>query len=344
MACVAGLGACSGGAANAPTRTVTVEGVDYQIPENVEKVAPAIGSMVQMTAMIAGEKPVIAAAPTQQISDRFKQVLPAYEKGNPNGNDTSNLEQVISSGAQVVYAPGPLFSDEQKKQLADAGITFVAINGLDSVDAICSTVESIGQILGGDMADKAAAFSEFWKGNVKDAQKRTSKLKDSEKPKVLNIAYSNGAWTTEAGESLVNSYIEAAGGNAVSKDYVAKEAENSGQGKAGNTLDEEQIVTWNPDYIITYSAEATEQLLGSKALASVNAVKNKHVYTSPKGLYLWAVRSGEGSLMAPWIGTKINADLFDDIDMKQMVQDFFKTYYAYDLSDADAEAILDGTY
>ena len=46
--------------------------------------------------------------------------------------------------------------------------------------------------------------------------------------------------------------------------------------------------------------------------------------------------------MAPWVGTKINADRFADVDMVKMVQDFFSTYYNYSLTEDQANAVLAG--
>lgn len=327
------------------TRTVTVDGTGYTIPSEVTKVAPTIGALAQVTMMLSPTEGKVAAASTSQISDQFKEVLSAYSQGNPNNYDSSDVEQIIQSGAQVAYGPSSTFSDEQKQQLSNAGVTFIPMDNLTTVDGICDTTLAIGQILGGDSVQRAQDFVDYWKANTEDAQNRTANLSDDQKPTVLNLSYSNGAYTTEAGASLISSYIEAAGGVSLSKDYTSStQGGGGGKGKGGATVDEEQIVTWNPDYIITYSADATQAVLGDAALADVTAVKEGHVYTSPKGLYLWSVRSGEGAMMAQWLGTKINPDLFSDVDMTQMVKDFFKNYYNYDLSDNDAQAVLDGTY
>ena len=85
--CVTGLSACGGGSAKA-TKDVTdlvvaanPEGTElaesYIVPENVDAIAPCIGSMVQLSAMLTVGDSKIAAAPIAQISDEFKEVLPA---------------------------------------------------------------------------------------------------------------------------------------------------------------------------------------------------------------------------------------------------------------------------
>lgn len=314
----------------------------YVIEGTVDKVAPGIGAMAQVTALVAGEDPVIVAAPTAQISDKFKEVLPAYVKSNPNNCDSTSVESLISSHAQVVYGPATMFSDEQLKQLEDAGIMFVPMTNLGTVDGICACTELVGAILGDKYLDNAKQFTSYWKDNIADAQKRTASLSESEKPTVLNLSFNNGALSCEAGECMVNTYVEAAGGIACTKDYAV--ASSTGGPSGGAALSEEQICTWNPDYIICYSEECTQQVKNNPALSAVTAVKNGNVYTAPKGLYLWPVRSGEGALMTPWLGTVINHQLFADVDMNAMVQDFFKTFYRHQITSAEADAVLNAKF
>lgn len=355
MGSVFTLAGCQGAASSSSSPSVTVsqsstaatravktqDGTEYTVPSTVNKVAPTIGALAQITEMLGNGTSKISAAPTQQISEKFKSVLSAYVASNPNNYDSTNVEQIIQSGAQVAFGPSRVFSDEQKAQLQAANVVFVPMDSLSSVDDICNTTLLIGQILGSDEEKVAQQFVSYWKANISDAQARTASLKDSDKPSVLNLSYSNGAWTTESGSSLIGSYIEAAGGVNVVKDYSVQ---SQGGPSGGAAVDEEQIVAWNPDYIITYSAEATQQIMNSATLKSVKAVQQGHVYTSPKGLYLWSVRSGEGALMAPWLGTIIHPDLFNNVDMTKMTQSFFKTYYAYALNDEDTQKVLQGTY
>lgn len=257
----------------ATTRIVTVDGTDYEIPQQVDKVAPTIGALAQIAEMVSTDGDNIAATSIAQIGDRFKEVFPGYEQGNPNGYDTSDIESVIESGAQVVYGPRAMYTDEQLQQLTDAGVVFIPMNNLATIDGICSTTEAIGEILGGESAEKAKAFSQYWKANIEDCQNRTASITD--KPTVLNLSYNNGAWSTEARAALISEYIEAVGGQSLSADCTAQ---------------------------------------------------------------------GEGALMADWIGTEINPDAFADVDMVKMTQDFFKDWYGVDLSEDDANAVLNATY
>ncbi|MDR3248825.1 MAG: hypothetical protein LBT39_08560, partial [Treponema sp.] len=72
------------------------------------------------------------------------------------------------------------------------------------------------------------------------------------------------------------------------------------------------------------------------------AVRDRKVYVCPYGIYLWSVRSGEGAMLPLWLGTKIYPERFSDIDMKNVVQHFFNSFYNYDIPVAEIETVLAG--
>jgi iron complex transport system substrate-binding protein len=93
---------------------------------------------------------------------------------------------------------------------------------------------------------------------------------------------------------------------------------------------------------MTNSQAGAAAVLADPALSTVEAVRNKRVYTCPYGIYLWSVRSGEGAMLPLWLGTKMYPDLFKDVDMAKVVRDFFKNYYAYDIPDSETATVLAG--
>ena len=89
--------------------------------------------------------------------------------------------------------------------------------------------------------------------------------------------------------------------------------------------------------------DCADEVMADPALAEVDAVKNGNVIVIPGGTYYWSVRSGEGALMTPWLMNVLHPDLVPDLDMKAEVQKFYQDFYGYELSDDEAQAILDGT-
>ena len=323
--------------ASADTRTVTdSDGNEVVIPKEVTKVAPTIGAFAQITEILTNGNGKIVAAAAKNISDDFRATLPDYDKTNPQNLDASNIENLIAAGCQVVYGPSSAFSDEQKQQLQQAGIAFVSVSKMSTVDQLCDATLTIGQILGDTEYQRAQDFVSYWKAGIQTSQDRLKDVADADKPGCLELDYTGGQYATVNSTDIFSEYLKAAGGINLAADYTA--------GKNGTALEvsAEQIVAWNPSVIFARQQEAADQIMADPALANVDAVKNGKVYTVPTGLYMWSVRSGEGAMTTPWLDTILWPDQFSDIDMSQVVTDFYKTWYNADVTPEKVEEILTG--
>ena len=349
---------CAGGGSgqSSSTRTVTAsDGTQVEIPAQVTKVAPTIGALAEVTMIVSKGDPVISAAATQQIGDKFKQYFPRYSEGNPNDYSAPSVEDLIASGTQVVFGVQSMYSDDQLDQLEQAGIAFVPINSVSTVDELCDATELIGEILGGDYQQQAQKFSTYWKQQLSDAKNATATVGD--KQTILEAMYNSGSFTTVNSSDIMNEYFEAAGLTNVAADLQKSSAGSNGQssgsngqnsgnkgsgGAQGIAIDAESIAQMNPEWIITNSQEGKEALMSNPALSKVTAIANNHVLVSPQGAYLWIVRSGEGAMVPMWLVSQVYPDLAGDYDAKTAVKDFFKEFYSYDLDDAAVEGILAG--
>lgn len=334
------LAGCSSGAdasSNATTRMVkNSEGVEVEIPSEITKAVPVIGAFAQMTEIAAGPGKIAAAA-TTNVSDYFKKVFPDYLESNPSNYDASSVEGIIASGAQVVYGPDSSYSDEQKAQLEQAGIPFVAINNLKTVNDMCDSFLIIGDIFGEAGKTRTQDFVDYYQGNIDTAKKMTSTIAAENKVTILDLRYSGGAYSTINGTDICNEYFEAAGGINVAKDYTS-----TGSG-TGLTVNAEQVVAWNPQVIMAFNQPAKEAILNDPTLADVQAVKTGKVYVCPQGVYNWSVRSGEGAMLPLWLGTVMYPDLFASVDMNKNVSDFFSDYYSYEISSDEIVKVLAGS-
>ena len=256
-------------------------------------------------------------------------------ESNPNNYDSGSVESIIASGSQVVYGPDSVLSDEQKTQLQEAGIPFVAVNNIKNVDGMCDSFMIIGDIFGEEGRERAQNFVDYYQGNIQTAKDLTASIED--KVSIMCLRYSGGAYSTINGQDICNEYFEAAGGINVAKDYTA---DSSG---TGLTVNQEQIVTWNPEVIMAFTQSAKEAIMADPTLADVDAVKNDKVYVCPYGVYNWAVRSGEGAMLPLWLGTVMYPEQFAETDMNQVVKDFFNDYYGYSISDEEIQTVLAGS-
>jgi len=329
------LTACAQSAATpsaAPTRTVKdSSGADIAIPMTVDRVCPRIGAFSQMTAML-GEADKIVASITG-LSETFKKVFPDF--GNKAGKDSSNIEDIIASRAQVVF--GPNYSDDQVAQLNKVGIAVVRMNNFATVEQMKGCVTTIGNILGGDAVDRAKAFNEYYDGNITYVKNVTKDVNDADKVKILSLYYSGGVFTTINATDICSEYIKAAGGINVAAEFQGDKNAPGGQTMAVNA---EQVVAWKPDIIITMTKDGKDAILKDEGLKTLEAVKSGKVYVIPEGTYPWSVRSGEGAMMPLWLGKVMYPDLFKSMSMEDKTKEFFKTFYNYELSAQELTQIL----
>ncbi|MDR3203594.1 MAG: ABC transporter substrate-binding protein [Deltaproteobacteria bacterium] len=309
---------------------------EVQVADKVTKVAPLIPAFAQMTEMLTQGDGRISAYPTQVISPFFKLVFPDIVASNPKNYDTGSVEDIVASGAQVVFGPDVSLSVERRAQLEKAGVAVVAINNIASVETICQSFEIIGQILGPEESQRAKEFGQYYKANLQRAKERSSDLKEGERVKVMLVAGLGGRMTTINETDICNEHIEAAGGINVARDY-------KGTSQGGRLMvDPELIVDWAPEVIVTTVNSLTDEILNNPSLKTIPAVKNGRVYNCPQGIFLWSTRSGEGALMALWLGSKFYPERFKDIDMRAEVKSFFKRFYNFDISESQTEDVLEG--
>ncbi|MFT3943433.1 MAG: ABC transporter substrate-binding protein [Ancrocorticia sp.] len=314
-------------APDAGTRVVVDQyGNDIEIPANVERIGATIGAFAHIIVVDGGEDKLVAAIPMVG-EGLFHEVWP---NANPGGHDPANVEELIAAGTQVVI--GPNFTDEVAAQLEAAGIVPIKIDKFGTPEEMQSVITLVGEILGDDAPEKAATFNKFYAGTIADVEKRVADVPEAERVKTLNLRAGGDGYSTVDGKDISSAYVTSAGGVVVSADF------DTSSGSVGA----EQIIEWAPDVIFTMGQGAREQIINDPALATVPAVANGKVYTEPSGTYPWSVRSAEGVLMPVFLGTILHPDKFADLDLAKVTKDYYKTYYGYDLTDAQVADILDG--
>ncbi|MGD9157638.1 MAG: ABC transporter substrate-binding protein, partial [Desulfobacteraceae bacterium] len=249
-------------AANEPaTRTILdKENKPILIPFNVKRVAPQIGAMAHMTALLGCADRIVCAADAN-LNDYFKKIFPGYAKANPGGLSTNNVEDVIASGAQVVY--GPVRDDAVIAQYKAAGISVVPLNTFSTIEEMKDNIRKIAEILGGEAPSKAEDFCDYYDTQIKYVTEKTSNLSENDYVKILSLSFRGGALSTINATDICSVYINAAGGENVASSLEMVRG-----------ISAEDIINWNPEIIITFDANARDQILKEPVLQVVSAVKN----------------------------------------------------------------------
>ena len=178
----AAAGESVGGDTVTGKQIVDASGRTVDIPENVESVT-ATGTAAQIVELIGGENRLVAsdssllsaALAIQAFPDLSN--IPAWWPDNPNQPISSeNFETLIEAHPDVCFelSGDNTFTNSQVEQLTEAGISYVVLPGLASVDNLKQTVSLIAEVLGGDAAEKAAVYIGWVDEVISDVSGKTA--------------------------------------------------------------------------------------------------------------------------------------------------------------------------
>ncbi len=275
----------------------------------------------------------LAAAKNSYLATIFPEVTKVDSSFVQNG--AVNVEELLKLKPDVVFYSAT--NEEERQVYENAGIPAigfsVTLSDYNSVETYADWIELLGQIFGD--TDRADKIIEEGRKIEKDILSRVNSLDESQKPRVLILFNYDDSTMTAAGNNFFSEYwIETAGGINVAGDF-------KGQGK----ISMEQVYEWNPDmiFITNFSPRLAEDLLNNTIEGSdwslVKAVKEGKVYKFPLGMYRWFPPASDTPLVLKWLATKIQPELFSDIEMDKEIKDYYKKYYNVELKDSDLQNI-----
>lgn len=100
-------------------------------------------------------------------------------------------------------------------------------------------------------------------------------------------------------------------------------------------IDYEQLLTWNPEYIVLAS-DATytvEDVLADPNLANCAAVVSGNVYQLPNQAEAWDSPVPSGILGALWLANILHGDLLSDADCAAKIDEYYETFYNFTYSE-----------
>ena len=100
-------------------------------------------------------------------------------------------------------------------------------------------------------------------------------------------------------------------------------------------IDYEQLLTWNPEYIILASdaSYTVEDVLADPNLAACTAVANGNVYQLPNKAEAWDSPVPSGILGSLWLANVLHGDLLTDADCAAKIDEYYETFYDFTYSE-----------
>ena len=308
-------------AGTGPRHLIDAKGNPIEIPEVVTRVA-ANGAINQIVLLLGARDKLVATSVIIHRNPMFVKIFPGITSipaAFAADRKSLNLEELLAAHPQVVFGRFP--------QLKGTGIIPVELD-LTTPDKIKQAILLVGQILGEKEEQRAKEYIQYYDANMQSVLARTSELAPDERPLVY-LASGQDGLTSEGASTITDEWITIAGGRNLAVRFPVTQK-----------IALENIIAANPDIIIVNSAIVKEKIMADSKWAMIKAVKTGHIYTNPKGVYLWSVRSGEGALQFLWSAKIIHPELFVDLDIASELASYYDKYYNYHLSDAEINSIL----
>jgi iron complex transport system substrate-binding protein len=279
---------------------------------------------------------------TVGIENRNQSVYSFLPIIDPSLGDKGILE--FNAGPEQIAALQPdlvilksFMADKLGKPLEAINIPVLYLD-LETPTAYYDDVTALGKVFGDQ--DRAEEIIDFYQSRVDHISQAVSGLTSDQKPDVLIVEYSDKggevAFNVPPTTWLQAAMVEMAGGSPVWIDDA--------EGGGWMIVTIEQIAAWDPDqiFVIDYGGKASEVVAGLKTdplWGELNAVKKGQIFAFAYDLYSWDQPDTRWILGFQWLATKIQPQLFSDIDILSEVDAFYTQLYRMD-EESIQESIL----
>ena len=245
------------------------------------------------------------------------------------GKGELNLETLLASGAEVVIDVGE--PKGSAKEDLDAlqeqtGIPFIHVTA--TLSTFADAYRSLGDLL--DKEEEAEKIAAYLEETYDQAQKTAESVEK------VNLLYITG----DEGHNVIAQGSYHAEVIDLFSNNLAVVDEPSSKG-TGNEVDMEQIMNWNPDYIIFAPGSIYNDVAADETWQNIKAIQDGHYYEAPQGPYNWMgfPPSVQRYLGMMWMAKLLYPDQAD-FDLYEKVAEYFELFYHCELSEEQYAEIV----
>ncbi len=313
--------------------TVTDQaGNTVEIPQPVRRVINAYGPSVYYLYTVGAKSRIVSAnylgaktidSPGGQTMARIDQRYPEIVSDTVTANEAS-VEDIAALEPDIVFtSPESPWIDA----VGEVGIPIFLYNA-ETPEEIKQAALITGEIFGPHALARAEAWTTYYDSIFEAVVSQTEGLAPEDRVKVLFTG--TEPLRVASGDMYQTILIDAGGGVSVS-------AELTGY---WNDVNLEQVVVWNPDVILVppYGGASVEAITKSPEWQVLEAVQEGRVYRVPQLVAPWDIPTPDSVLAVVWVAQLLYPD---DVDLScdAEAEYFYQTYYDYDISPEEIEAI-----
>lgn len=286
-------------------------GRKVEVPDEVNKIVTTYRSATQFVFCLGVQDRLVASDLSFEKVSLFRKLYDGEKLPNVGSKNRGiNIEQILEVDPDLVILFPHNVGPEVAKKLKDYNIASVIIQP-ESYEQIKETTKILGKAIG--VEERAEKVITQYDKIIDIVDSRN--IEDKKK-----VYFANSELLDTVGEGMLQtSMIELAGGINPAKDVKS--------GFIKTSL--EELLNWNPDYIVVsqYYSGSVEELLNRPELQNLKAIKNENVYRFPSKVEPWDFPSPSSYLGIVWLAEKLYPEQYEDIDVEQVVEEYYNTLY-----------------
>ena len=310
-------------------------GREVTVPASVTRIAASGGTaqMILMT-LVPDLLVGLASSPSTAQMPYFPEnmwTLPTFGQFY-GGKANLNMESLIDAEPQLIIDLG-----DKKENVAEdmdgiqkqTGIPTIFIEA--TLEKMPQAYRKLGALL--DCEEQAEKLASYIEKTLVMAADNAAKISTSERKSVLFGTGATGLACNAEGSAQADVLTLVGAVNAIRTDEISNR-------NGGTTVNLEQVYVFDPD-VILLSAGGPYDTLTDGEWSSLTAVKNGTYYEIPNLPYDWmsSPPSVNRVLGIYWLGNLLYPELYD-YDMIAEAQTFYRLFWHYELSEAEAEQML----
>lgn len=311
-------------------------GREVVIPTQIKKIAPS-GSLAQLVLYTSSPDYLVGLASpfsseAKEFIDQKYQKLPEF--GQFYGKNASlNMEALSAAEPDVIIDIGEAkktVKEDMDKLQDQLNIPTIFIEA--SLKNMPETYQKLGELLGNTKETKQ--LSAYCQRVLEQAENVRSSLKESEQRKIYYASGNAGLNTNAQGSFHAQVIDEIGAKNAVTGvDVVSK--------GGGTVISMEQLVQWQPDYILAESKAVYDLIQTDKSWQELTAVKEEKVYQVPSAPYnfMGSPPSVNRIIGIEWLGELIYPEHYK-LNMEETVKAFYTLFYHIEPTSEQVKMIL----
>jgi iron complex transport system substrate-binding protein len=323
------------------TRWITdMNGRKVEIPDPLTRVALFGGPTGQIAYILGARSQLCAVTSTLRGSELVNAFDPTV-KDLPGPRTTSgqiNIEELLISNPQLVIAGNLDGSIVEKKTKIPVAYTESSMNhGFDLLRSEIRFYASVFQ-----KEARGEKYITYLDKNIAFLQSCTKLIPADKRKKVFN-GYSPSHLVTLGGDTFMHERILTAGCLDAAAD-ISTSGVKEGLHSGLSEMSMEKVLGWNPDILIIDSGKP-EELYSDPRWKNIKAIQGRQVFRQPVGIFIWDRPTAEAAILYPlWLAKTAYPNYFKDIDMVREVKRFYSEIMSFNLSDAQAQDLLSGSF